>query len=240
MPYACPKSCSLTCKRRHLRCDEATPECGHCARSIHSCIYAALTPQSTSRDRGSSEALDGYAPQMPSPTPAGDCHEATRVSIVPSVSMQLQQSACDVAGQADVQALTPPSTAFCNWFDLLADDANVALQSCSEPYVQATNAALETSGSSDGMESVNGPALTAIMQSRATPCRSAQFSSLRLSRRPSPDVGVCDQWLGSQPEVLSEDARKLFHNFVTNISSWVSVPVRQHVSLSRMYAVAES
>ena len=37
---------SLTCRKRHLKCDEVTPFCGPCMRSKQTCIFAISTAHS--------------------------------------------------------------------------------------------------------------------------------------------------------------------------------------------------
>lgn len=59
---------SLICKRRHLRCDEASPECGNCVKSKHSCLYAAPGPpfrlvQDSSHDDDETTHLAPQSPQ---------------------------------------------------------------------------------------------------------------------------------------------------------------------------------
>ncbi|KEF61870.1 uncharacterized protein A1O9_03442 [Exophiala aquamarina CBS 119918] len=57
----------LTCRKRHLKCNEAKPVCGPCTRSNHSCVYAdpcAPHPDSTSASTSNS------ASKQPSTTPS--------------------------------------------------------------------------------------------------------------------------------------------------------------------------
>jgi hypothetical protein len=39
----------LTCKKRHVKCDEAKPKCGNCARSDRNCTYEAAKPRGPPR-----------------------------------------------------------------------------------------------------------------------------------------------------------------------------------------------
>lgn len=48
----------LTCRKRHLKCNEAKPICGPCTRSNHSCIYAdPSTPHSDSTSTSTSNSV---------------------------------------------------------------------------------------------------------------------------------------------------------------------------------------
>ncbi|KAL2401083.1 hypothetical protein ABEF95_010139 [Exophiala dermatitidis] len=45
----------MTCRKRHLKCNEEKPICGPCARSNHTCVYADPTPiQSSSKSTSNS------------------------------------------------------------------------------------------------------------------------------------------------------------------------------------------
>ncbi|PYI18943.1 Zn(II)2Cys6 transcription factor [Aspergillus violaceofuscus CBS 115571] len=47
LPAACPTDCtdgkSLICKKRHVKCDEARPQCGPCAKGQRDCVYGTGT-----------------------------------------------------------------------------------------------------------------------------------------------------------------------------------------------------
>lgn len=56
----------LTCRKRHLKCNEAKPVCGPCTRSNHSCVYA--DPSAPHSD--STSSTSNSASKQPSTTPS--------------------------------------------------------------------------------------------------------------------------------------------------------------------------
>ena len=225
-----PYAYSLTCKRRHLKCDESYPECGPCVKSKQSCLYATRAPQSPSRSLSSGDApSQGDAPRlhMPLPIAALSRNEATEPA-APSIFMSIPNVPPDIPNQSVCPAPTPPDAAFYRWFGLLADDAIAADQSAGVSRLQET---LSNSGTAESLGPhglINGLTLETFRQRYAIPSDVAQC----LSRAPSPGTVSRDSWLESKPTELSDYERKLFHNFVTEVSLWVSYPC----SCARIYS----
>ncbi|KAE8131633.1 hypothetical protein BDV38DRAFT_290004 [Aspergillus pseudotamarii] len=96
----------LICKHRHVKCDEAHPQCGPCAKGQRPCVYA---PQHSPRRRPArqeslhAEASTGENAAIPTPTPSN--------SYVPSAGTE-----------SSVTARVVPS----RWLELSAKDATNA------------------------------------------------------------------------------------------------------------------
>lgn len=57
----------LTCRKRHLKCNEAKPICGPCTRSHHPCVYGDST---TSQSDSTSTSTSNSVSKQPSKTPS--------------------------------------------------------------------------------------------------------------------------------------------------------------------------
>ncbi|OBT68990.1 hypothetical protein VE03_01385 [Pseudogymnoascus sp. 23342-1-I1] len=135
----------ITCKRRHLKCDEATPDCGPCSKSRQACLYATSAQLQGSLQIGAdsedvqsppvSQWHSRYADPDREQAASGLLRltaEASAASsslpieaISPPTETETPYSHPSVQEQfeADTQlALTPPDAAFSRWFNLLASD----------------------------------------------------------------------------------------------------------------------
>ncbi|OBT93533.2 hypothetical protein VE01_08290 [Pseudogymnoascus verrucosus] len=135
----------ITCKRRHLKCDEATPDCGPCSKSRQVCLYAASTQMQGSLQTGQDSAdADAHRPstsQWHSTYPDPDREQAASGllrltaeaaaassslpvdAISPPTDTPYLESSVQEQFEADTEiALTPPDAAFYRWFNLLASD----------------------------------------------------------------------------------------------------------------------
>ncbi|KFY88547.1 hypothetical protein V498_06740 [Pseudogymnoascus sp. VKM F-4517 (FW-2822)] len=133
----------ITCKRRHLKCDEATPDCGPCSKSRQACHYATSTQMQGSLQTGQ-ESADAHSPsasQWNSRYPDPDREQAASgllrltaeaaaasssapvEATSPPTETPYSQLSIQEQFEADTQlALTPPDAAFSRWFNLLASD----------------------------------------------------------------------------------------------------------------------
>ena len=136
------RSCSITCRKRHKKCNEVRPGCGNCSSSNRACIWPESEAQSYSIPSAISQD-------------SGASQESSRDSINPNFATPLEQSsaiylACDEISQSQLQLNSPilnhvsPSNtissefltadlASVRWLDLLAGDAEQANRGFTRP-----------------------------------------------------------------------------------------------------------
>jgi hypothetical protein len=217
----------MTCKRRHLKCDEARPKCGQCVKSKQTCLYNYEASQSLSSPL-LSESVDGYtysepqtsqASQASSPelTPDVDPPTDTVSSLITIADAQTCISTN--TGNSYQPAPTPPDAAFYRWFGLLANDAAVPDEDIGALRIWA--AASDTPDPSTPLSPlINGLSLRAFRERYAIP--SAVVPCLSQTS-PVESASTSPSWQGSQPAQLTDREAALFNNFVVRVSSWVSM-----------------
>lgn len=100
--------CSLTCRRRRIKCDERKPICAQCVKSDKTCEYASSAPV-----QGSSSASFSFPATGTSTTGQADSQFLTS-----SPELRLDLSPLTFA-----TSLPSPNSAPFEWYDLLAEDA---------------------------------------------------------------------------------------------------------------------
>ncbi|EXJ79820.1 hypothetical protein A1O3_08105 [Capronia epimyces CBS 606.96] len=71
----------MTCRKRHLKCDEEKPHCGPCTRSNHTCVYADPTSGPASKSTSNSAPSSVELPeQSVSRTASADPYDAAKQS----------------------------------------------------------------------------------------------------------------------------------------------------------------
>ncbi|KAI0098989.1 hypothetical protein F4776DRAFT_658403 [Hypoxylon sp. NC0597] len=193
----------LTCKRRHLRCDEVTPECGNCVKSRQTCLYATPPPLPPDENNNGNHPSVNPEPE-PSHVPSLDL---TVETYHPSEFISPSLSITPTASYHP--ASIPPDAAFYGWFGLLADDAAAAAAAADEDATALPRF----------HELANGLALEALrerysIRNVAVPCSSELSASQDTVR---------ELWHGSRPTELSGSEVALFANFVNQVSLWIDL-----------------
>ncbi|OTA90672.1 hypothetical protein M434DRAFT_77549 [Hypoxylon sp. CO27-5] len=193
--------CSLTCKRRHLRCDEATPECRNCVKSRQTCLYAAPPPPSPDENSNGNHRPPNPEPEpsrVPSLDPTVETYHPPKL-ISPSLSIA-------AAAASYRPASIPPDTAFYGWFGLLADDAAAAADEDANALPRF-------------QELTNGLSLEELRQRYSIQNVAVSCSS----EPPTSQDTVRGSWHGSRPTELSPSEVALFANFVNQVSPWIDL-----------------
>ncbi|KAL5354964.1 Zn(II)2Cys6 transcription factor [Aspergillus floccosus] len=134
----------LVCKRRHVKCDEARPSCGPCAKGQRDCVYATphtvgesqgetpVTPSSAQLHEPLQVLVDACEHQRPEPAPpvsltTSPNHESQR-SLAPEFAIPQAHSASPITPHEYVPSPSTESVgsvrhAPLSWFELLASDA---------------------------------------------------------------------------------------------------------------------
>ncbi|KAF2027142.1 hypothetical protein EK21DRAFT_72633 [Setomelanomma holmii] len=121
--------CSLTCRKRRVKCDETRPRCVTCAKSDRECLYASSTePKSPSQPNGSDAASkSGSAPAAESTATASVVSPATtRKPFTGDLDPQLFTNSPELMFDSpltNVNSMPSPNSAPLEWYDLLAEDA---------------------------------------------------------------------------------------------------------------------
>ncbi|KAB2575465.1 L-rhamnose-1-dehydrogenase [Lasiodiplodia theobromae] len=128
----------ITCRKRHVKCDEGTPVCGPCAKRGHECIYGEPTPARPRLERPSSVPVEEEADKPPAQSPPeappeDSCYDIT----IPEISQHDLDEATNFQAAAtsgespgsSVGSRPAVSTATAGWFGLLLDDAALDLES---------------------------------------------------------------------------------------------------------------
>ncbi|GME48668.1 zn 2cys6 transcription factor [Neofusicoccum parvum] len=192
----------VTCRKRHLKCDERTPSCGPCIKSGHACFY------------GNGSAAQAHTPRQPAaatdehPTPHSP-DEVCLAAISPAVSQSnavepdstlAGVAAGDSPGSTVSSSRPAIGTATAGWFGLLLDDA-----------------ALELGTDDSSAFYPLDPGLFA---------RDASSASQRLSiLSPAQANSIAEHglWQCSERIQLSTNECLLFENFVRRVSCWLDL-----------------
>ncbi|OTA60464.1 hypothetical protein K449DRAFT_415252 [Hypoxylon sp. EC38] len=192
----------LTCKRRHLRCDEVTPECRNCVKSRQTCLYAAPPPPSPAENSNGNHRSPNPEPE-PSRVPSLDL---TVETYHPPELISPSLSIAAAAAASYRPASIPPDTAFYGWFGLLADDAAAAADE-------------DTDALPRFQELTNGLSLEELRERY-----SIQNGAVSCSSEPSTSQDIVrGSWHGSRPTELSPSEVALFDNFVNQVSLWIDL-----------------
>ncbi|RAL03154.1 Zn(II)2Cys6 transcription factor [Aspergillus ibericus CBS 121593] len=71
----------LICKRRHVKCDEARPQCGPCAKGQRACVYGTDHPSATPSAGGGGTPIAAHSSPLSQPTTQVQLHEPLRVLV---------------------------------------------------------------------------------------------------------------------------------------------------------------
>ncbi|KAL4895296.1 Zn(II)2Cys6 transcription factor [Aspergillus ambiguus] len=132
----------LVCKRRHVKCDEARPSCGPCAKGQRDCVYATSPPLHESQDETHStplsaqvhqplqvlvDACEHQRPESPAPLTTSPKLDSQR-SLAPDFAISHAHATSPISPQEYVPSPSTESVgsgrhAPLNWFELLASDA---------------------------------------------------------------------------------------------------------------------
>ncbi|KAL1619953.1 hypothetical protein SLS56_009872 [Neofusicoccum ribis] len=199
---ACGEFSGVTCRQRHLKCDERTPSCGPCIKSGHACFYGNGTAAQAHTSRQPAAVTDEH-PTPPSP------NDACLAAISPAVSQSnvvdpdstLAGAAAGDSPGSTVSSSRPAiGTATAGWFGLLLDDA-----------------ALELGHDDSSAFYPLDPGLFA---------RDASSASQRLSiLSPAQANSISEHglWQCSERIQLSTNECLLFENFVRRVSCWLDL-----------------
>ncbi|KAF2017938.1 hypothetical protein BU24DRAFT_420983 [Aaosphaeria arxii CBS 175.79] len=222
-----------TCKRRHLRCDEATPECGQCVKSKQTCVYAnsnsksrspipavAVEPPPTDQDGNDEEDTQRSSPSSQAVV---ENHQGTNNSEVTPGSTTLSnisnQPCLPEAVNCTYIPEIPPDAALSRWLGLLANDAVSGDPSIGflRGMPTSPDAATHSQQSPSFGDNI---AFDTLGQQYSFP--------IEIAHRPPGGSVVNEEapsnpWLDSRPNELSNFESALFHNFVTEVSSWIDL-----------------
>jgi Fungal specific transcription factor domain/Fungal Zn(2)-Cys(6) binuclear cluster domain len=145
---------SLTCRKRHMKCDEAKPACGQCTRTQKSCVYGngpseqsqTPTPRSHSRAfsretaslndsvAASSTASSGQHHLQSQAGQVAEVENDRNVPVEPSSSgtqdIEMTASTFNYTSPASIEtnsAYQPIGIATARWFGMLAGDAELEI-----------------------------------------------------------------------------------------------------------------
>ncbi|PYH49342.1 Zn(II)2Cys6 transcription factor [Aspergillus saccharolyticus JOP 1030-1] len=129
----------LVCKKRHVKCDEARPQCGPCAKGKRDCVYGTTIAQPQPSNSGpavepvlASHELSSIAPPRPLPHSASieaspgvsTSHTLTPAfAPLPNTHLTSPTSTHDLAPSPATDSSVSSRLAPLSWFELLANDA---------------------------------------------------------------------------------------------------------------------
>ncbi|KFZ23556.1 hypothetical protein V502_01962 [Pseudogymnoascus sp. VKM F-4520 (FW-2644)] len=215
----------ITCKRRHLKCDEATPDCGPCSKSRQACLYATSAqmqgplqtgPDSADAHSHSTSLWNSSYPDPDREQAASGLLRLTAEAAAASSSLPIEalspptdtpysQPSVQEQFETDTQlALTPPDAAFSRWFNLLANDLTSEKASGTRLWTSLTGvpetSAPETSAT-DAIDSLHLP-----VSSHQTSTDSLLVQDVSLLASPAPNVSASFPLRAPYTKPLEQDA----------------------------------
>lgn len=236
------RSGCLTCRKRHLKCDETKPTCGPCLRKDKACVYSnSARSISESADKSASDIV----PEPGALESPGEHEDNASSAVVPSpVSFDEQEESnldwtiSDTANQAPpgltkelIESNLPPSHspiafqhsylspsnasfAAVKWFGLLASDAARETPHISTIPSSWANQSLSLDDSAQAQPSSLQHATQVLDSPAASHTNNDSGEELILAE---------DQiWQSRKPIDLLSSERTLFEHFIHHVSAWVS------------------
>ncbi|KAF2722742.1 hypothetical protein K431DRAFT_265765 [Polychaeton citri CBS 116435] len=208
----------ITCRRRHVKCDEVQPTCGPCSKGNRDCVFTAdLSPQPP---RDESNGTDFQAVTDPS------------LLVPDSGATPTSEPMPRRVRHADGNFESfDPDVAARDWFGLFAKDASAGTSDTSAGLEALSEAALTHHGlgvvtsvpDADGARN-SLPTPTSIRDSVTAPYPAGSHQEAE---------GESSLWQSSTPIALHQNDKELFHLYVTKIGSWIDLfdPLRHFTTM---------
>ena len=198
---------SITCRKRHKKCDEVAPQCGSCVLSDRICVWPGSTPPEQVAEEKASilHAIDPVLIAQSEDRARGSRHENEVSFASPVQSMANAVNAISPSNTVYSDQFTA-DVASIRWLDLLAADAVHA----NKGFSRVTSRAASPSGtmSPRTLQAERFPNRTEIR-------KTLEDESARLN-------GIeKDSWQLNRDIVLKDFEIPIFRNFVDHASLWV-------------------
>lgn len=222
-------TCSLVCRKRHMKCDETKPTCGPCARASRECKYSIVNTGVTQKQHppqsASSHQQTTISPRQRSGSSVTPTSPETRSSLIqqqasPIIAREVTSPHSTYSGSTAYGVELAPI----RWFSLLADDAttNVTETSSLENIndtqtLQPCAAHVDYDSSSQGH--VSGSLGNAA--SRNLP----NLSNAQAVEPGSVDASIDERqlWQCTQSIELRDHEIDIFAGFVNGVSLWLDL-----------------
>ncbi|OJD40232.1 zn 2cys6 transcription factor [Diplodia corticola] len=189
----------ITCRKRHVKCDEANVPCGPCAKRGHECVYGEPTPLQP-RKGSQPSPVDANQPILRTEAaPENTCCDFPFPDF-PQPGVDDGVNIGESPGSSVGSARPAVSTATAGWFGLLLDDAALELEGNSSQTVPLLDP--ELFGNDANTLSQQLPILSPSRQNALT------------EHRP---------WRCSEQIQLSPNECLLFDNFVRRVGRWLDL-----------------
>lgn len=203
--------CSLTCRKRHLKCDEK-PICGPCTRANRECVYGRAKPAADDGRSSDMVHQDRSALQAASPRRRSNSNAVPPGTDTRSPSLQQWSDPTFAGDMCSPQSVLSSSTAFgvevapLRWYSLLAGDAATGTHTQGD-LLNSTLAAER-----QPQDSTTTQISTILLHSQSVSPGSANES-----------IDERWRWQAAQPIQLTGHEIEYFRQFVKGTSLWLDL-----------------
>ncbi|KAJ0122273.1 hypothetical protein J7T55_002785 [Diaporthe amygdali] len=215
------------CKRRHVKCDEARPTCGHCLATLKPCVYRSPPPRTT---RASSVPTT-LRPSSPAATTfPGDARSATSAPSPASVGLK-PSTPSNLGASVASPSATPTSSA---QYGALDPPLNMRHMQLFSHFIFSTAPSLDDGPSPDREQlQVMMPAALSVPY---LVYEMLAFSALHLSHT---DASQADYYR-EEATALQTQALSLFNNSRPEITADTCAPMLMFSGFLGIYTLAEA